>query len=198
MNSTLVTEPNDSLITRREAIRRTALMLGVAVTPSLLSGVMQAQTAASAGNVAPRFLSAGQFAIVGAIAERILPRTDTPGARDVGVPAFLDVMYGKYMTDDEKAVFAAGLADVDTLGKATGQRGFAQLTPARQDAVLTKMAVAAQNQEKAFFHVIKELTLLGYFTSEPVGKNVLHYDPIPGRYDGCIPLANVGNRSWTR
>lgn len=174
------------------------MMLGVAITPSLLSGIKQAQTAASAGNTQPRFLSAGQFAIAGAIAERILPKSDTPGARDVGVPAFLDVMYGKYMTDEEKAVFAAGLAEVDTLGKATGQRGFAELTPEQQDTVLTKVAVAAQDKEQTFFHLIKELTLLGYFTSEPIGKNVLHYDPIPGRYDGCIPLADVGNVAWTR
>jgi gluconate 2-dehydrogenase gamma chain len=198
MNSTLVSEPNDFLITRREAIRRTAMMLGIAITPSLLSGVMQAQTAAAAGNAGARFLSAGQFATAAAIAERILPRTDTPGARDIGVPAFLDVMYGKYMTEDEKAVFATGLAEVETMSKAAGQRGFTQLTPMQQDTVLTKMAVAAQKQEKTFFHLIKELTLLGYFTSEPIGKNVLHYDPIPGRYDGCIPLSDVGNVSWTR
>ena len=65
-------------------------------------------------------------------------------------------------------------------------------------SVLTRIAQASQNKEKTFFHQIKELTLLGYFTSEPVGKNVLHYDPIPGRYDGCIPLSEVGNKSWTR
>jgi hypothetical protein len=59
------------------------------------------------------------------------------------------------------------------------------------------LAVAAQAKEKTFFHLVKELTLLGYFTSEPIGKNVLHYDPIPGRFDGCIPLAEVGNVSWT-
>ena len=198
MNSTLATEQNDSLISRREAIRRTAMMLGVAVTPSLFSTVMQAQTAAAAGNAVPRFLNAGQFALVGAIAERSLPQTDTPGARDVGVPAFLDVMYGEYMTGDEKTVFAAGLAEVDALSKADSQRGFVQLTPAHQDAVLTKIAVGAQKQDKTFFHLIKELILLGYFTSEPIGKNVLHYDPIPGRYDGCIPLSDVGNKSWTR
>jgi hypothetical protein len=56
----------------------------------------------------------------------------------------------------------------------------------------------AQSKEKTFFHLIKELTLLGYFTAEPVGKNVLHYDPIPGRYQGCIPISEVGNVSWTR
>jgi hypothetical protein len=197
MNSTPATEQNDS-ISRREAIRRTALMLGVAVTPSLFSTVMQAQAAAAMGNAAPRFLNAGQFAVVGAIAERILPKSNTPGARDVGVPAFLDLMYGEYLTEDEKTVFVAGLAEVEALSRKNGRQGFVQLTEAQQDAVLTKIADAAQKQEKTFFHLIKELTLLGYFTSESIGKNVLHYDPIPGRYEGCIPLSDVGNKSWTR
>ena len=102
------------------------------------------------------------------------------------------------MTDEEKALFTAGLEHIDTLGKSTAQRGFAQLAPDQQDTILTKVAVAAQSKEKTFFHLIKELVLLGYFTSEPIGKNVLHYDPIPGRYDGCIPLADVGNVAWTR
>jgi hypothetical protein len=45
---------------------------------------------------------------------------------------------------------------------------------------------------------IKELTVIGYFTSELVGKSVLKYDPVPGRFDPCIPLAEVGNAQWTR
>ena len=47
-------------------------------------------------------------------------------------------------------------------------------------------------------NVILELTVLGYFTSETVGKTVLHYDPVPGRFEACIPLAEVGNRAWTK
>ena len=174
------------------------MMLGLAVTPSLLTTVMQAQAAAAGGGAAPRFLTAGQFATVAAIAERILPKTDTPGAGDVGVPAFLDLMYGRFMTDEEKAVFVAGIAEVDAASTAMRQRSFPELSLPQQDALLTKIAAASQQKEKTFFHLIKELTLLGYFTSEPIGKNVLHYDPIPGRYDGCIPLAEVGNVSWTR
>jgi hypothetical protein len=184
-------------LTRREAIRRTAVMLGVAVTPSLLSGVLEAQTAAG-GGASPRFLDARQFSTTGAIAERIIPKTDTPGARDVGVPAFLDLMYGKYLTVEEQRVFAAGLADVEAQSRAMRSRGFAELSTADQDALLMRIAAAAQQREKTFFHLIKDLTLLGYFTSEQIGKHVLHYDPIPGRYDGCIPLSEVGSVSWTR
>jgi gluconate 2-dehydrogenase gamma chain len=211
MNPLIKSAPMDSLMmTRREAIRRTALALGVAISPSLLTGVLQAQPVAPNATAAPVYLSAKQFETAGAIAERILPKTDTPGARDVGVPAFIDLMYGKYMTPEEKVAFALGLAEVEAASAAFGQRSFQQLSPAQQDDLLKKIANAAQEKEKiwklspatqeqkTFFSLIKELTLLGFFTSEPIGKNVLHYDPVPGRYDGCIPLSDVGNVSWTR
>ena len=198
MNPDISSEASDSwTMTRREAIRRTALMLGAAVTPSLLTGVMHAQASAS-NRTAPAYLTAKQFETVSAIAERILPKTHTPGARDVGVPAFIDLMYGKYMTAAERRVFADGLLEVESVGAGTNPGGFAALTPAQQDSMLKRIAEAAQGKEGTFFHLMKELTLLGYFTSEAIGKKVLHYDPIPGRYDGCIPLSEVGNVSWTR
>jgi gluconate 2-dehydrogenase gamma chain len=183
---------------RREAIQRAALLLGVAISPSILQGVLHAQTPAAAAGAKPQFLTAAHFATASAIAERILPRTDTPGAIDVGVPAFIDLMAGKFMTDTERRTFTAGLADVEAKSNATHRASFAQLTVAQQDTLLKAMADAAQKQSGTFFHQIKELTILGYFTSEPVGKNVTHYEPIPGRYQGCIPLAEVGNRAWTR
>src|SRR5687767_6981412 len=122
MNTSHDSDSADWSMTRREAIRRTAMMLGVAVTPSLLTCVMQAQSTSSTG--ATRFLSAKQFATAAAIVERILPKTDTPGASDVGVPAFIDLMYGKYMTDEEKSVYVAGLAEVDAASMAMRQRSF--------------------------------------------------------------------------
>ena len=185
------------LISRREAIQRAALLLGVTISPSILAGVLQAQPAGGKG-AKPTFLSTAQFDAVGAMAERIIPRTDTPGAIDVGVPAFIDLMYGRYLAADEQRMFAAGLAEIDAKCRATTKGGFSQMEPAMQDSVLTGVADASKDKEKSFFHQLRELTLLGYFTSEPVGKNVTHYDPIPGPFQACIPLASVGNVAWTR
>src|SRR5829696_4183005 len=111
MKSPVEPETTDlSLITRREAIRRTAVALGIAITPSLLDGLVQAQTAGTARASSPAFLTAKQYETVAAIAERILPKTETPGAIDVGVPAFIDLMFGKYLLDDEKQALSAGLS----------------------------------------------------------------------------------------
>lgn len=191
---------SDSL-TRREAIQRAVALLGAAIAPSILAGVARAQTAAASGAGAaarPVHLSLAQFAIASAAAERILPRTDTPGAIDVGVPAFIDLMVGEFMTAEEKRMFTDGLVEVDAASQAAHRRGFAQLAAPEQDAVLGRIAEASQSKEKSFFHQLRELTLLGYFTSEQVGKHITNYDPIPGVYRGCVPLSEVGNRAWTR
>src|SRR4051812_23417608 len=143
-------------MSRREAIKRSVLLLGAAISPSILAGVMQAQPTSSRTQARAAYLTAKQLATAEAVAERILPRTDTPGATDVGVPAFIDLMYGKYMTDDEKSILAAGLAEVESTSQAAHRRPFPQLDAAQQDTQLKAMAVAAQPKEKSFFHLIKE------------------------------------------
>lgn len=183
------------LMTRRDALKRAALFLGVALTPSLIANVLHAAAIPGAKAV---FLSPTQLELVTAIAERILPRTDTPGATDVGVPAFVDLMLGNYSTESERQVFIAGLDEVNAASQAAHAQSFVKMSAAQQDSMLMKIAVASQKKEKTFFHLIKELTVVGYFTSEIVGRTVLHYDPVPGRFQGCVPIAEVGNVLWTK
>jgi hypothetical protein len=180
-----------STVSRREALKRAGALLGIAITPSLLSGVLSAQSTGGS----PRYLSKAQLAIAGALAERILPRTDTPGALDVGVPAFIDLMYGEYFSADEKQRLVGALAAFDAAATSAHGKGFAQLTGEQQDAQL--LAAAESSSDRQHFVRIRELTIVGYFTSEVVGRNVLIYDPIPARYEGCIPLEQTGNVSWT-
>jgi hypothetical protein len=179
-------------ISRREAIRRAALAAGVVLSPAWLSSIDGARLGAQTTS-----LAANHLALAGAIADRILPRTDTPGASDVGVAAFINLLYGEFMTDAERATLAEGLDRVDAATHGAHGTGFTTVTPAQQDAVLRAVAQAEQAQPQGFFRLIRSATILGYFTSEQVGRNVLHYDPIPGRYDACVPISEVGNRNWT-
>jgi hypothetical protein len=178
-------------IDRREAIRRAALLAGVALSPGLVTFVAGAQSAP-----AKTYLTTTQAAIAGAAAERILPRTDTPGATDVGVPAFLDRFYGEFMSDDERRLFVAGLDAIEAAARAAHNGSFASLATEQQDAVLRAVAAAQQDQSPSSFGLIRSTTILGYFSSERVAKDVLNYDPVPGRFDGCIPLEQVGGRDW--
>jgi len=183
-------------MSRREAIKRAALVLGVAISPSLLRGVMADVAAPASGPAGGNHLAVGQRAIVTAAAERILPHTDTPGATEVGVPDFIDVMYGGYLDDAEKARLIRGLSRLDGLSAAAHQQGFATIAPAQQDSVLRGLAESSDPEDVRCFQQLRELTVLGFFTSRTVGTTLLKYDPIPGRYEGCIPLSETGNATW--
>ena len=180
-------------ISRREVIRRAALLAGVVLSPEWLSVVDRASSAAQGLSLTP-----AQATMVSAIADRIIPRTDTPGAADVGVPAFIGLLYGQFMTEAERKMLTDGLAEVEAAAKSAQGAPFGTLTADRQDAVLRGIAKAEEGrQDQGFFRLIRSATILGYFTSEQVGKNVLHYDPVPGRYDSCLPIEQVGRRNWT-
>jgi hypothetical protein len=188
--------PNESLemtiISRREAIRRAALLAGVAVAPAWLGMVGRAQAPAAKTYLAPALA-----ATLAAAAERILPRTDTPGAADVGVPAFIDRLYGEFMTPAEQQFLTQGLQEIDAAAKSSNGAAFSTLTAQQQDAVLRTIAIAQQGKDSGSFGLLRSATILGYFTSEEVGRNVLHYDPVPGAYNGCVPISQVGRRNWT-
>jgi gluconate 2-dehydrogenase gamma chain len=201
------TEPTGtSGISRREAIRRAALLAGVVVAPEWLMAVDPAFAKATAdkpegeqaSQAAPGSrLTPAHAAIAGAVADRILPRTDTPGAADVGVPAFIDRLYGEFMTPAEQQMLTDGLNAVDAAARTAHGGAFNTLSAERQDALLRTIAQAEEGKPSGFFRLIRSATILGYFTSEQVGRKVLLYDPVPGRYDGCVPIDQVGRRNWT-
>ena len=185
--------PETSTLTRREAIQRAALLAGVALSAEWLGMVGCAQKSAPAKT----YLTAAQGATLAAAAERIIPRTDTPGAADVGVPAFIDRLYGEFMTPVEQKLLTEGLQEIDGAATSAHGSGFPALNATQQDAVLRTIATAQQDRDPSSFGVIRSATILGYFTSEQVGRDVLHYDPVPGAYNSCVPIDQVGRRSWT-
>jgi len=185
-------QSNPALIGRREAIRRAALLAGVALSPEWLSIVGRAQTPATR-----TYLTAAQGPLVSAAAERILPRTDTPGAIDVGVPAFIDRFYGEFMSTADRQLLVSAVDEIEKAASTAHGASFAALTAMQQDAVLRSIATAQQGREPSSFGLLRSVTVLGYFTSEQVGKSVLHYDPVPGAYESCVPIDQVGRRHWT-
>jgi hypothetical protein len=145
-------------------------------------------------------LSDAQLALVGAIGDTILPRTDSPSATDVRVPAFVDVIVSENYTDTERTAFLAGLDRLNTWtpvapgssdSTARGSRAFADLTNDERGAVLTAIEHAPSRREEPMrtYWRLKGLVIHGYFTSERVSKDVLHVEVMPGRFEGSAPLA---------
>jgi hypothetical protein len=186
-----VRSPRSDGIGRREAIRRAALLAGIAIAPDWLDFAVSAQAPA-----AKTYLTPAQGAILSAAAERILPRTDTPGAIDAGVPAFIDRFYGEFMGPADRKLLVSVLDEIEQMARARNG-SFSGLPAAQQDSVLRSVAELQQTQTPSSFGLLRSVTVLGYFTSEQVAKNVLHYDPVPGSYDGCVPIDQVGRRNWS-
>lgn len=188
---------------RRQAIERTALILGYAVSAPAIMGVLKGCKAAPELAFQPVFLTQDQAALVSEVAEIIIPKTDTPGAKDTGVPGFIDLMVKDVYSKDDQDKFLAGLKAFDEEAKKTHGDAFLDLEPEQQqqyvkaahDAAIKEAKGQGRGGDRPFILMMKELTLLGFFTSEPGATQVLQYEAVPGAYHGCLPLAEVG-KTW--
>src|SRR5881398_2269166 len=128
-------------IDRREALRRAALVLGGALSTSTIAGVLAGceERRTPDGAWTPRALTVDQLELAATIAEHILPETDTPGARTVGVHRFIDAMLADSYPDEERRQFLAGLADVDARAQRSCGRAFLRCATAEQRTLLEQL-----------------------------------------------------------
>ena len=173
---------------RREAIQRTALMLGYAVSAPAIMGILNGCKASPELAFKPVFFTPEIAGLISEISEIIIPKTDTPGAKDVGVPAFIDVMLKECYTKEDQDKFIKGATDFDADAKATYGDVFVDCNGEQKKEIVIKYhseALAALKSEtppkdRPFILVVKELTMLGFFTSEPGATQVLQYQAVPG------------------
>ena len=189
-------------IDRREALRRAAFLFGGVLAAPTVAGVLAGCEARRVPDAAwqLRALTPDQADLVATITDHILPETDTPGARAVGVHRFIDAMLAESYPAEDRDRFLAGLADVDARARRTCGRAFLQCATTEQRALLVHLdreafATTPGPDEAPFFRTMKELTLVGYYTSEIGATRELRHAPVPGRFDGCVPLAEIG-RAW--
>ena len=173
---------------RRDALKRTALILGSAVAIPSLTSALKGCTPAEVNTYSPVFLNQQQFYTVAAIADRILPATETTGAIDVGVDRFIDLMLNECYAEVEQQRFLQGIAEFQ---KALGEGvEFQELEKEEKDRILDPISESELDLDiNVMFATIKDLTLLGYFTSEQGIKQNYNYQPVPGRYEGCVTLS---------
>ncbi len=187
-------------ISRRTALQRAGLMLGYAISGPALAGILNGCKARPGLAFKPVFLSEPQAAIVSEIAEIFIPHTDTPGAKDTGVPAFIDLMLKDVYPAEDQQRFLKGLDEFEAQTKASEKESFIDLSPEKQVERVRSAQADAINatkpgEKRPFILMTKELTLLGFFTSEPGATQVLQYSAVPTAYHGCVPLKEVG-KAW--
>jgi hypothetical protein len=158
--------------------------------------------------------------MVSRMADVIIPRTDTPGAVDAGVPAFIVMMMQECYPEEDQKQFHDGLAAFDKWSNDQYGDHFLQLAAKEQETAVSDLdkqilgnhtletltdeshqqqgLTERKNQldnDLNFYRKLKELTLLGFFTSEPGATETLRYIQVPGRYDGCVPYEE-GDKAW--
>jgi gluconate 2-dehydrogenase gamma chain len=199
---------------RREFLQCAAILVSGATASQLGIALTEEQQVylAAAPNFNTRnvnFLTEAQRRIVTAMAEVIIPRTDTPGAIDVGAPRFIELMASSWFNEEEREIFQAGLADIETRIPLEFGAPFDQLSAQQQLDIMEELEQAASDSEwysfanvqrdfisdAPFICQVKELTIWGFFTSEVGGKQVLRYNPMPMQFHGNISLS-PDESSW--
>jgi hypothetical protein len=187
---------------RRQALR----LLASAATLPLLSreafSLFQAVHDQMPEQSVLKTLNPHQNDTVTTIAELIIPQTDTPGAKAARVNEFVDLILAEWYDEEERSTFLTGLADVDARTRDLYGKKFVQCGEKQQIEVLQALddeVAAARSEadvrrrrsrppEKNFFFMMKQLTLVGFYTSQIGFEQELHGEIIPSRHASCVPL----------
>jgi hypothetical protein len=210
---TSLPELPDSM-TRREAIRRVSALFGGAalvghgalLTACATSGAQRApagQSATSGGRRDSAGFTPDEIAFLDEVADTILPETGTPGAKAAGVGPFMALMVTDAYDETQQQVFRDGMRTLDEECVRSHGRPFMSATPAQRLSLLERLDVEQFEYTRArapgspphYFRMMKELSLLGYFTSEIGYRQAMRYVETPGRFDPCAPYA-PGEKTW--
>jgi hypothetical protein len=173
---------------RRDLLKALGAATALAVLPE--RDALAAWSRHASGIGAAGSLTDAQLALVGAIADTILPRTDTPSATDVGVPAFIDIIVSENYAAAQRDAFVAGLAPLEVALRGANGAPFVSMDDDHRAVAVGAIEQLDRRTEPApVYWRMKGLVLQGYFTSEPVMKKVLKYEMMPGRYDGAARVS---------
>lgn len=190
-----------SLLDRRSLIQRAMLIVAGAAVP------IEAGAKATGGRAVGKAMTPAQFKLCSAIADTIVPRTDTPGALDAGVPKLFDGLLRDWASPDRHAALVGALDAIDADTRQQAGKGFADLPPAKRETLLKAFDAAAlkpvprtdgksglaamlagASVVNAGYAKLKELIVLLYYYSEPALTHELPYEHAPGAWQPSIPV----------
>jgi len=186
---------------RRDALSRVALLVGGSVIGAelFLNGCKTPDKKAVAGLT----FTQDDIAFLNEMGETILPATSTPGAKEAKVGEFMTVFVNDCYEEKDQKIFHEGLLKLDEASKKKNSKSFMESTAEQRHDLLVDLDKEAKDYQKNkkdgdpthYFTMMKQLTLMGFFTSEPGATKALRYVAIPGRYEGCIPYKK-GDKAW--
>ena len=183
---------------RREALRAVSFIMGGTVLGAelFLSGC---ETKRDDKKINSLFTES-EVALLNEVGDTIIPETDTPGAKAVDIGAFMAMMVVDTYTEKDQKVFKEGIEKLRSGFEEEFGHSFMEAKPEERQQYLTKLNAGLSSDQKSdepsyYFRMMKELTILGFFSSEIGSTMALRYIETPGRYEACIPYEK-GDRAW--
>ena len=196
---------------RREALRNVAILMGGAISATTLGVLIESCNSRKEGQP----FTTEQEAIITELADTIIPPTTTPGAKAAGVGTFITMMIKECYPERIEKMFVDGLEDLEKRAKSKFSNSFVAITADQRTAVLQsivdglkekkgkevkkpsgkKKGRSEPEKDPDFFQLAKELTMLGYFTSDLGAHQALEYSLVPGKYEGCTDV-KPGQKAW--
>ena len=190
---------------RREALRSVAFLMGGTIigAQAFLTGCQE--TTEQKVDHFNSLFSEQDILLMDEVGETIIPTTDTPGAKATGIGAFMAMMVLDCYDEQQQKAFRNGLNTIRENFEQKFGHSFEDGKPEERESFLGKVAQEVwpyyRNRKEGdpdhYFRMLKELTLLGYFTSEIGSNQALRYIQTPGRYEGCIPYEK-GGKAWAQ
>lgn len=184
---------------RREALKVTSLILGYSMTAGTAAALLGGCKAEKSSDWQPVTLSIDETDLLSEICEAILPKTDTPGAKDALCHRYIDEMLTNFYSPAKQKHFKEALKDFNQKSKDKYSKAFLALSPSEKEEILSILAKESKTYKDEsgdkphIFKTIKSATISGYFTSEVGAKSGLcEFLPVPGPYLGCIDYASIG------
>ena len=174
---------------RRELLRRAVYMAGGAAALSAFAG------GRSWAADAPPFFSTQRTALLNAVADTMIPATDTPGAVEAGAPQFVDSMMTNWASEPTRTAVNGTLDMIDAAAIAEANTPFVSLSVRERSGVLASYDKSAVGMGDSGYLRLKELILSGYYLSETGATKELRYIHRPGAWHADIPFSDIG-RAW--
>ena len=175
---------------RREAVQYISLLLG-----GTLVGSNAFLTGCKTKTGKQTNFDEDDIAYLNEVANTILPETSTPGAKAAMVGQFMTVMINDSYEEKDQKIFHDGMKKLNDLSEKTYDGSFMKINEKQRHELLVKldqeqkeyMKNKKKEEPSHYFRMMKELTMLGYFTSEIGCTKARRYVESPGKYDGCVP-----------
>ena len=176
------------LVSRRKALKNTISYFGLSlISPTLVSGVLSGCKIDNTRKWIPKTIPKSNLNYIIEWIDIIIPETDTPSASKALVHRFIDEMIEGFLSKIEIHIIDSG---IDYLKS----KSFLKKSDKEKIEFVSKMA--RDNEFNAFFSLMKNMTVLGYFNSEVGATKAANYDKIPGKYEGCIPVNKYSGKVW--